>query len=147
MPCPLPIRLHPNLCVSSSSKLIEGRQLRLSPSATPSARPEKLIVGDGGITLVHDNSKAQVVTVCFANTEALLSWDDGTRVLYGDDGFRLEVDPNLWADAEVAMGAVDKGVAPRRVVPMGAAPVRNNQEPAASAADETGDDLAQDDDC
>jgi hypothetical protein len=79
-----------------------------------------LVIGREGVTLRVD---AGVVTVRFAETEALELWPDGARRLTGSDGFQVTVEPTLHPDLspEVIAG-IDEAVPGEMHIPRPARP-------------------------
>jgi hypothetical protein len=47
------------------------------------------------------------VTIRFDRCEAMTRWPDGTRQLYGSDGFGAQFRPEEWVDGESAGAAID----------------------------------------
>jgi zinc protease len=56
---------------------------------------DRLIIGDGGVSLVTRDSTA---TVRYADCAILRTWPDGARQLVGYDGFIVHIEPTLYAD-------------------------------------------------
>lgn len=107
--------------VSSPSR-VEGRRLRPTPQAALAGqRPEaRLVVGDRGVGM--DCGEDAHVHVEYDRCAAVLSWSDGVRVLYGDEGFILGVKPWEWEDGAAAVAEVDARVDPTLVLDMGEGP-------------------------
>ncbi len=72
-----------------------------------------LLVGPDGVSL---RSAAGVVTVRFDEVAAMESFADGGRWVVGTDGFRVHLEPTVFALDEAAVAAVDAAVDPARVV-------------------------------
>jgi hypothetical protein len=96
----------------SSLTQVEGRTLR---SADFPVNRERLILGADGVTHIRG---PQLVTVRFDECEALQTWPDGARVLFGRDGFNLRVEPTLWDDGGMIPALIDREVPASRAVPM-----------------------------
>jgi hypothetical protein len=83
----------------------------------------RLYVGADGVTLQH--AKGQLVTVRYQECAGVLAWDNGDRVLFGDDGFMLPVTAERWLRGRRAVKEIDAHVADEIIVPMGVAPPRS----------------------
>jgi zinc protease len=108
---PPEVRLRPMPAWSQGT--VSGRTLR---PADPT-RTSRLTVGDAG-TMVAVN-KDQRVCIAYADVEALLRWDDGSRVLMDRHGFRVEYRPEQWQKDPSVPATIDAGVAASKWVPMG----------------------------
>ncbi len=84
----------------------------------------RLLVTAEGVGRHHGPDR--FVTVLWDTCAGVVGWDDGTRLLLGDDGAGLLVDPAGWPDGATLTGLVD-AAAPNGVVPQG-------ERPAAAAA-------------
>lgn len=73
-----------------------------------------LTIGDEGVS-VH--GAGGVVTVTFAETEALETWPDGARRLFGADGFQVGVEPTLHPGVTAdVIAAIDASIPAERHV-------------------------------
>lgn len=72
-----------------------------------------LVVGGEGVSLVTDDGP---VTVRYRACAAKLGWPDGGRVLIGDDGISVQVEPELYGVAPQALAGIDAAVHPASVV-------------------------------
>jgi hypothetical protein len=72
--------------------------------AAGEARSGTLVVAPEGITMTIDDRR---VTIRFDRCEAMTRWPDGTRQLYGSDGFGAQFRPREWVDGESAGAAID----------------------------------------
>jgi predicted Zn-dependent peptidase len=91
----------------------------LQPSPLVPAHGQRIIVGPEGVSLVEPTAPS--VTVRYADCAAVLSFDEGARTLVGSDGQVVSVDPREWADAHLAIAAIDAATPAGRQVPMGPA--------------------------
>ncbi len=76
---------------------------------------QTIVVAAEGISII---GPAGAVTVLFADCAGMLTWADGTRALWGNDGFHVTIDPRNWRNGEEIVAALDAGVPAHRVVPM-----------------------------
>jgi zinc protease len=74
-----------------SRRRVDGRRYRLAGLRAP--RDVSLLAGDEGLTSIIGDEQ---VTVLFSECEALLTWADGSRGLWGRDGFYINVEPDDW---------------------------------------------------
>lgn len=104
---------------TSSPGRAEGRRLRPSQQAVVEGqRPDaRLIVGERAVGVEFGDDGR--VHVEYDRCAAALSWGDGARVLYGDDGFVVALRPWEWKDGAQAVAAVDAHVDPALVLDMG----------------------------
>jgi hypothetical protein len=101
----------------SSPSRIEGRTHRLRGLRKSRAmRKLGLIAGPEGISLVSPD--AEVLTVRFAECVAVKRWTDGTRGLWSEDGFYVEVSPEFWRDGDDVARLIDESVPASRIVPI-----------------------------
>lgn len=98
----------------TSSRRVGGRTRRRR--GLRRREKETLVVGDEGVTLVSPVGEA--VTVLFRKCIALLRWVDGRRVLWGEDGFSLQVAPELWKGGDDVVRTIDAAVPADVVIPM-----------------------------
>lgn len=85
-----------------------------------------------GVSMVTPDG---ILTVQYASCAACLAWPDGRRVLVGDDGIAVTIEPNLLQSGRTAVQIVDQSVAAHRVI---AQPERTPEDiPAAPAAPPT----------
>ena len=99
----------------------QGRVFLPAPQLAQSsvaAASRRLVIGERGVTL--SASEREPVTVRYAECEAVLSWDDGSRRLMGTDGFQIAVLPWEWQDGLDAVDLLGRSAPADRVVPMGA---------------------------
>ncbi len=76
---------------------------------------QTVVVAAEGISIV---GPVGAVTVLFADCAGMLTWADGTRALWGNDGFHVTIDPRNWRNGEEIIAALDAGVPTHRIVPM-----------------------------
>ena len=78
---------------------------------------DKLVVGSTGVSVAP--GEEGLVTVPFEECVAVLRWDDGSRLLWGADGFRVLVEPWEWRGGPEAIAAIDHAVPVDRSVRVG----------------------------
>lgn len=78
-----------------------------------------LTVGDAGATHRFEGGQ---VTVRADRAVAVQHWADGRRVLVGDDGSRLDVEPTLWSDGSALVARIDAVFPSQLRVDMGSRP-------------------------
>jgi predicted Zn-dependent peptidase len=88
---------------------VTGRKFR--PAA---GGGDTLFLGDDGITMRQAEGS---VTVWFDRCAAMSCWRDGSRVLYGTDGYVMAVLPGAWFEGTKIVEALDDRLA-ARAVPM-----------------------------
>ena len=76
-----------------------------------------LLAGEDGVTVAVEEDK--VVTVRFDHCEAAGWWDDGSRVLWGRDGFVVSFQPWQWKSGSKVSELIDRRVPSGRRVHMG----------------------------
>jgi zinc protease len=97
-----------------SPTVVNGTPL---PSAAGATHPtDTLVLSGEGITRTTPHG---AVTVRFDECAATLFWGDGTRTLFGSDGFILQVKPWEWKGGEQAVRLIDERTDVYRRVPMG----------------------------
>jgi hypothetical protein len=87
-----------------SSERVSGRRFR-AKGFSKEARRTAVVVGDEGVSV--ESAAGERSTVRFASCEAVLHWPDGSRTLYGRDGFRVHVDPSAWRHGKEAVASID----------------------------------------
>ena len=102
--------------VAWSPTVLDGRTLVRLGSGTKPDPADHLIVSDDGVCRITPHG---AVTVEFDECAASLAWDDGTRTLYGDDGFVLHVRPWEWRDGSAVTRLIDERLPSDLRVPMG----------------------------
>jgi hypothetical protein len=105
--------------VSPSSRWrVDGRRLAPAGRAPGGQQPqERLVVGDRGVGI--ECGEEWYVHVDYEHCAAALTWRDGVRVLYAEDGFVLRVKPWEWVDGAKAVAEVDARLDPSLVIDMG----------------------------
>jgi zinc protease len=96
-----------------SQTRVEGRRHRLSGLRAP--RDVSLLLADEGVTMISGKEQA---TVLFSECEALLTWADGRRCLWGRDGCRILLDPADWRNGQELVRSIDASVGDDVRVPM-----------------------------
>ena len=79
-------------------------------------RKARLVSADDGISVISPRDEA--VTVLYSQCCAVLRWVEGQRVLWSEDGFSLEVDPDFWRGGSEVVQRIDASVAEDLFVPM-----------------------------
>lgn len=88
-----------------SADSLSGERFKpLQPSPPPDDKAT-LTAGDDGLTLSLDSNRR--ITVEFRETEGVLQWSDGGRLVVGSDAFEITVDPSRWRDGEKLVGMID----------------------------------------
>jgi zinc protease len=87
----------------------------------------RLVVGAAGVTFREGPS---AITVRYDDLAAACTWDDGGRILIGNDGVRLVVEPTLWRRGSAAVREIDGAVPEQAVVSLGARPPDSVPRPA-----------------
>jgi hypothetical protein len=72
--------------------------------AAADASSGTLVVAPEGITMTIDDRR---VTIRFDRCEAMTRWPDGTRQLYGSDGFGAQFRPGEWVAGDTVALALD----------------------------------------
>jgi hypothetical protein len=115
--------------VSGRTHRVRGLHLR------GELRKARLVVADDGVSLISPRDEA--ITILFSECCAVLRWVDGRRVLWGEDGFSLEVEPDFWRGGSEVVRRIDAGVSDDFVVPM----ERELEERSAAVDSAAGDSL------
>lgn len=100
-----------------STDQAQGKAFKPDHRGRKNIHPVRLTLGGQGVTYFHD--ERQWVTVRYDRCAALLRWDDGQRMLIGEDGFRIPIAPAQWRNGQSIVTAVDSNVGPETWVPMG----------------------------
>jgi zinc protease len=101
----------------TSTKRVAGRIHRpRGLSIRGERRKARLLLAPDGISVVSPRDEA--VTVLFSECCAVLRWVGGRRVLWSEDGFSLEVDPEFWKDGSEIVRRIDAAIADDLVIPM-----------------------------
>jgi hypothetical protein len=88
---------------------LDGRRFDLASRRLPwQPRTEQLVVGLDGVTWL--DAQERPVTVRYRDVVGLVVEADGTRWLFGRDGFRVIVNPAAWKHGAEAAAAVDRNV-------------------------------------
>jgi zinc protease len=100
-----------------SRQRVDGRGHRLRGlNLARDLRKVRLIAGREGITIITPADEA--LTVPFAECVAVKRWTDGTRGLWSEDGFYVEVTPTDWRNGEDVVRLIDESVPASLVVPL-----------------------------
>ncbi|PBC79876.1 putative Zn-dependent peptidase [Streptomyces sp. TLI_235] len=93
-----------------SAAAVEGKRHRSRESGGPD-----LVVGAGGVSLVHEG---QAATVRYDACAAHLAWPDGGRRLIGTDGICVEIEPACFAVDAHTLATIDAAVPQQTYVRM-----------------------------
>ncbi|BCJ38022.1 hypothetical protein Athai_55250 [Actinocatenispora thailandica] len=99
--------------------------------ASRSGTGTELVVGPTGVTACGASGRAR--TVEYASCAAVVVWPDGGRVLVGDDGFEIAVEPTLFDLDAAALDSL-AAVPAQLLVPLPARDPREIPQPAEPAA-------------
>jgi hypothetical protein len=100
----------------TSPRRVSGREYRLRGLFKGELRKARLIAGDGGVSIIAPDGEA--LTVFFSACAAVKRWPDGTRGIWGEDGFYVEVAPEHWRGGDEVVRLIDENVPADRVAPM-----------------------------
>jgi hypothetical protein len=103
-----------------SAQRVTGMTVGLRLGLSTVGRKIRLTVAKDGVTLAFDASR--LITIWFDRCAAMLQWTDGSRTMYGNDGFRLHICPRDWHDGEQLVRWIDRQVAKEKLVVMGPRP-------------------------
>lgn len=95
----------------SSPDEVRGRVHR--PVGTIAGGAQKLVVGDEGVTVA--TAKDRRATIRFGRCEAMLQWSNGYRILFGSDGFLIQIRPSAWQRGKRAVAVIDEKLADRTI--------------------------------
>jgi hypothetical protein len=82
----------------------------------------RLVVGGTGISFRHGDGTIE--TVQFAECAAMGWTETGYRILWGNDGFVVEIDRSDWHDGDQAVVLIDEAVPPYRCIALDRTPQR-----------------------
>ncbi len=99
-----------------STTRVQGQRLRRRSGG--GSKDDTLMVAPDGLSLARGD---RTITIRFADCAAMLCWESGERVLYGRDGFVLDLTPGEWRNGDRLLSQLDAAVDPARRVPMGEA--------------------------
>lgn len=109
------------LIVASPSAVTGKRFSACDPALYDRPLPPVLTVGGEGIT--YERGDGTLITVYWRSCALVERYDNGARVVVGDDAVRIDVLPWQWRQSDRLLAAIDKAVDPGVVVPVpGAAP-------------------------
>lgn len=98
-----------------SASAVPGRSFRPAAARFPWSKGIRLVVGREGVSLV--NPAQQAITVYYANCAAAVSHPTGALEIFGEDGFRVAVEPKYWRGGVDAVLALLAALPPGRLVP------------------------------
>jgi zinc protease len=100
-----------------SPRRVSGRTHRLrGVHIKGDLRKARMISAAEGISMISPDG--QVLTALFSECVALCRWPDGTRGLWTEDGFYVEIDPSYWRGGSEVAQLIDASVTPDLGVPM-----------------------------
>jgi predicted Zn-dependent peptidase len=102
-----------------STYRLTGQTLRPDARERTNIHPEGLVLAHEGLTYVHDEPRAQIITIRYADCVALLRWDGGQRGLIDSDGSSIQVLPTRWRKGSNLDSVIDSHVRQALWVPMG----------------------------
>jgi len=86
-------------------------------------------VSDAGISLVDERVGGLAATIVWSQCTAALGYDDGSRVLFGRDGFNIRLYPERWGRYDELRVYVDRHLPAGCWAPQGPAPERSQPQP------------------
>ena len=101
----------------ASDSRVDGRAYPRAPGVPDEIADDVLYLGAQGVS--EEQPNGAVITVTFDACQAVQVFDDGARVLWGDDSIRLFVHPAIWTDGDHAVATIDELADPALVVRMG----------------------------
>jgi zinc protease len=100
----------------SSTHKVSGRTFRaVAQRGEGRMATRKLTMGDEGITF---EALGRHISIRFDECVAVLSWQNGSRILHGADGSRLVIQPDEWRDGLHVIRRIDEVVPSERHVRM-----------------------------
>jgi hypothetical protein len=78
----------------SSASVVDGRSFRAVDARFPWSKSARLIVGEDGVSLLGADEGVQ--TVQYPSCAAAIAHTDGALEIFGEDGFRILVQPAYW---------------------------------------------------
>jgi hypothetical protein len=102
----------------SSAQRLDGRKVsHFRPKGAPAPPNEHLVVSAAGVGL--ETPDGSHVHVEFERCAGALAWRDGSRILFGHDGFAVTVLPWEWKDGQQVVAEIDAKLGKHLIVPMG----------------------------
>jgi zinc protease len=84
-----------------SKSVASGRSYRARSALMPWSRAPRLVIGKESASIVTPDGGA--ITVNYASCRVALLFPGGALEMYGQDGFRIRVEPQYWRDGEKAV--------------------------------------------
>jgi hypothetical protein len=103
-----------------SAERVTGMTVGLRLGFSTVGRNIRLTIAKEGVTFAFDASR--LITIWFDRCAAMLQWTDGSRTLYGNDGFRLHICPRDWHDGERLVRWIEGQIPKAKLVGMGSRP-------------------------
>jgi hypothetical protein len=97
-----------------SASAVPGRTFRSSKARFPWSKGARLVVGREGVSVV--SPEQQAITVFYANCAAAVASPSGILEIYGEDGFRVRVEPEHWHGGHEAVQSLIGVLPAERVV-------------------------------
>ena len=101
----------------NASRRVEGRRFRAKGLRLyKEVRGTALLLAPEGLSV--ESASGDRSTVLFADCELVLHWSDGSRTLFGRDGFKIHVDPTAWRKGNEIVASIDAELSPDLIVRM-----------------------------
>ena len=118
----------PGVPAAQESSAHRVRGLRFTPPAGQ-LQNTYVDVTDEGISVVDERVGGLAATIVWSQCTAALGYDDGSRVLFGRDGFNIRLHPERWSRYDELRVYVDRHLPASAWAPQGPAPERSQPQP------------------
>lgn len=118
----------PGVPAAQESSAHRVRGLRFTPPAGQ-LQNTYVDVSDEGISVVDERVGGLAATIVWSECTAALGYDDGSRVLFGRDGFNIRLHPERWSRYDELRVYVDRHLPAGSWAPQGPAPERSQPQP------------------
>jgi hypothetical protein len=118
----------PGVPAAQESSAHRVRGLRFTPPAGQ-LQNTYVDVSDEGISVVDERVGGLAATIVWSQCTAALGYDDGSRVLFGRDGFNIRLHPERWSRYDELRVYVDRHLPAGSWAPQGPAPERPPPQP------------------
>jgi zinc protease len=118
----------PGVPAAPQSSLRRVHGLRFTPP-TGQLQTTYVDVSDEGISLVDERVGGLAATILWSQCTAALGYDDGSRTLFGRDGFHIALVPERWSRYDELRTYVDRHLPLGSWAPQGPAPERARPRP------------------
>ena len=103
----------------NASRRVEGRRFRAKGLRLyKEVRGTALLLAPEEERLQWNPPAGSGGAVLFADCELVLHWSDGSRSLFGRDGFKIHVDPTAWRKGKEIVASIDAELSPDLIVRM-----------------------------